>query len=172
MKRSARITWVAKVATPQRSPYKTVAFYGLGSPWADVAAAGVTADILLDWGYTNLDPKRKGSRSVVSTPTGFTEVVSHGVRKGHKFTVSFVKEDRVSNAADDYVAMTALLDHLEAGEVVYYPDWESHPTEFVTAVAENIKPPRRIDVLDLWRFEFDLISLPQAQAPTTIPAVV
>jgi len=164
---------VTAVSEPMRSTYHMAAPYDANvSPWADVALNGETQDIYLDWGYISLDRTRKDTRHVNQVALGYTEVISHGTRKGHRFAVELVARIRQTGLADDYEVLSALNDHLEAGSATWWPDWDNFPTEAVTIVAGNITPPKRHGKFELFTFSFEFDELPLNQAPTTIPAFV
>jgi len=173
MSMNGRIQYITTVATPRRSPYHQASFYdAAGQPWGDTAAIGDTQDIYLDWGYTTLDPTRKDARTESITPIGFSEIISHGFRKGHKFSLEFVARIRQTGISDDFAVMEALNDHLDAHEVTWWPDYDNFQTETVTVVSGKITPPKRHSTLHYFTFSFDFDELPTGQAPSTVPSFV
>jgi hypothetical protein len=169
------ITYTAAVPVRVRSPYSAaVSFWDelAASQLTDIVPAGTEVSVLLDWGYTTLDPKRKDTRFTPSTPTGHVEVISHGFREGWKFSVDFVKQDRTPGMANDFEALNSLNDHLAQGTVRWFPDFENFPDESVLVVADKIYPPKRTRNLDLWQFTFDLWQVPASQVSNTLASLV
>ena len=167
------IQYITTTATPTRSPYHYASFYDAAlHPWADSLAAGDTQSIYIDWGYHVLEPTRFDARSVNVTPIGFSEVISHGFRHGHKFILDFVPRIRSVGYSDDYEVLNALNDHLNSGTVTWWPDYDNFPTESFTVVANKVIAPKRNGHLHWFTFEFDFVELSLGQAPSSVPAFV
>jgi len=166
--------YTAEVPVRLRSPYTSADFYGALSAGyvSDIAPIGTSVEVLLDWGYTTLDPTRKDIRFMPSTPTGFSEVISHGWKNGHKFSVDFVIEERDAAMANDYAAMNSVNDHLSRGVIEWFPDYIGFPTESVLVAANTIIAPKRKGSLKMWTFSFDFMELPSGQTSKTVPVFV
>jgi len=166
------IQYTAEVAVRLRSPYSATDFYGQleAGQVTDVAVVGSNIEVMLDWGYTRLDPVRKDVRFAPSTPTGHAEVISHGWREGWIFQVDFVDRLRDVDYANDFEALRSLNSHLSRGQVLWTPDYENHPDENVWVIAEKVHAPRRFMSLEKWSFKFEFMELPAAQLTSSLPS--
>ncbi|MDQ7003290.1 MAG: hypothetical protein Q9N02_11515 [Ghiorsea sp.] len=166
------IKYVAAVPTRVRSPFHAADFFAAMTPWSQgvVVPAGTEVQVLLDWRYTKLDPIDKETRYTPSTPNGYAEVIYHGHREGWRIQIDWVDDTRDVNIANDYQALRALNNHLRRGSVLWFPDFENYPNESVGCIADKIHAPKRVGALNKWGFQFDLMQLPAAQVPQSLPS--
>lgn len=137
-------------------------------PATGTLAVGDTQTIDFAWSYSRRDPTNNDNRILSKSASGMIEGRRFFTAKSFEFEVQRVLESGESNS--DYEVLQKLNDEIARGTLItWYPDYTVYPAEYFSCVGNKRIDPIRIKTSMRWIFKFDLLVLPSAQAPSTVP---
>jgi hypothetical protein len=169
-----RVSYTTTLAsTPAMSPFAAVAIFALDQVFRDFLPIGANQDVVLRWGYMNLDPAHNDIRNLSQSASGVVEVTHFLSTDSYKFTLYRVPQTRIGGSVNEYAVLNALSDECAKGTpLTWWPEFDNYPTEYISCVANGRLDQKRIGVMPFWNFSFDLLALPSVQIPSTIPPFV
>jgi hypothetical protein len=169
-----RISYNTTLAsTPAMSPFAAVDMFALADVFQESLPVGSAQDVVLRWGYMNLDPAHNDIRNLSQSASGVVEVTHFLSTDSFKFTVPKVPQTRIGGSVNEYAVLNALSDECAKGTpLTWWPEFDNYPTEYISCVANGRLDQKRIGVMKLWNFSFDLLQLASVQIPSTIPPFV
>lgn len=160
------------VDTPAQSPYHALAYGDGQSPWQDTVTAG--NEIAITLGYLRKRDEVFVDDAIVTRTKG-TVMYGRwfGSENQHRLETRAIPRIRQTGQTNPHGLMTALNDAcVRKTPITWYPEFDTHPTEYVGVMAVKRLPARRISTLEQFRFSFHFAEIGTAQMPATIPPFV
>jgi hypothetical protein len=169
-----RISYTTTLAsTPAMSPFAAVDLFALADVFQETLAVGSNQDIVMFWGYTNLDIVYNDIRNLSQSASGVVEVTFFLSTTTYKFTLPNVPEQRSGLNVNEYAVINALSDECAKGTpLTWWPEFDNYPAEYISCVANSRPDPKRVGPYMRWDFGFDLLQLAAVQIPSTVPPFV
>jgi len=79
----------------------------------------------------------------------------------------------LTGTVSEFAVMNALNDEMAKGTMMKcWPDYAARPSEYYSIIGNRRIAPKRSQMRQSWKFDFDVMVLPGVQAPSTVAAFV